>query len=165
MAMNYTQLHRHHHADYAEAKEHIYRQIGKLDLELFDREVMVAVYVRPQLSAAGLTGNSKTQAEDVIQGKVCLLVAAGPNAFRCETEADATLIYGPSGPPKRGEWLMLRATEGTPVNICGPDATVVQVEDRHGELMKAYDWDSGWPCRIVSDTAFLARVTNPHSVV
>lgn len=166
MALNYTQLHRHHHADYAVAQEHIYRQMGQLDLKLFGNEVLVAVYVRPQFSSTtGLTGSTKTQAEDVVQGKIALLVAAGPNAFKCDTAADEKAIYGEDGAPKPGDWLLLRATDGTPMSVCGPGAEIVQEEDRHGELQKAYGWDSGWPCRVVPDTAFLGRVTNPHSVV
>jgi len=166
MPMHYTQLHKWHHADYEVAKEHIYRQLGKLDIELFDRDVMVAVYVRPiQNPRTGLSITDAAQVEDTIQGKVCLVLKLGPSAFQCETQSDYDAIYGENGPPKVGDWLMVRASAGDPVSFCGDNAETVMYEDRHGEEHKAYAWDAGWPCRIIRDDNFMARVLNPHSTV
>lgn len=163
--MSYTQLHKHHHADYTVAQEHIRRQIGNLDLELFGRDVLVAQYVRPlENPKTGWTTTGAKQREDAIQGKIVMVVALGPSAFDGD-DAYKAATFGPGGPPKVGDWLMTRATDGHPTNICGEDAEVVKYEDRHGERHNAYDWESGWPCRVINDENFMGRVLNPHSVV
>ena len=166
MPMLYTQLHRHHHADYEEAKEHIRRQLGQLDIDLFDRDVLVGVYVRPiQNPRTGLSITNQQQVEDTIQSKIVLVLKCGPSAFKCETAADYTAIYGENGPPQIGDWLMVRAADGTPINFFGDGAEKVKYRDRRDEEHDAYAWDSGWPCRIIRDDAFMARVLNPHSAV
>ena len=48
--MAYTHLHKHHHDDYEVAKSHIHRQIGRLDLELFGRQILCAMYIRPPIN-------------------------------------------------------------------------------------------------------------------
>jgi hypothetical protein len=163
--MTYTTLHKHHHADYSIAQEHILRQIGKLDLELFGRDVLVAQYIRPlENPLTGWTTTGARQREDVVQGKIVMVVALGPSAFTGD-ESYLEATFGKSGAPKVGDWLMTRATDGHPVNIAGEGAETIMYRDRHDEEHKAYDWDSGWPCRIINDENFIGRVLNPHIAV
>lgn len=161
----YAQLHKHHHADYTIAQEHIWRQIGELDLEPFGREVVCAVYVRPlENPLTGWTTTEAKQREDIPQGKIVMVIAVGPDAFQGD-EGYLAARFGAKGPPQIGDWLMVRAAEGHPTNIAGEGSEIVMYEDRHGEPHQAYGWEIGWPCRVINDEGFIGRVKNPHSVI
>lgn len=168
MTSDYTRLHKHHHADYDTAKEDIRRQIGTLDLELFNRDVLCGVYVRPLYNPrSGFTQSIQFQKEEIIQSKIVLVLKLGPSAFKAPNDYPEWYEeqFGTSKPPSVGDWLMVRAADGHPTNICGDDGVNVMYPDKLGREHKAYEWDSGWPCRIISDQNFMARVLNPHTVV
>lgn len=165
MSMGFTRLHNWHHENYEIAKQDIAVQMGDISTEeIFGRQVLCAVYVRPLMNPkSGLTVTEKQQAEDVHQGKVMLVLKCGPSAFQGEAEyVEAT--YGPKGAPKPGDWLWSRATAGDTQSIAGEGAVQVRYEDRHGEKHDAYGFQ-GWPCRVLSDEDFIGRTATPHSVV
>lgn len=64
--------------------------------------VLVAVYVRPNMTKSGLFLTAKTTDEDRYQGKVGLVLAMGPIAF----EDDASHRFG-TVKPKVGDWVVL----------------------------------------------------------
>ena len=167
MALTYTVLHKYRHNDYELAKDHIRRQLGDIsDFELFGKEVLVAVYVRPLRNEnSGLTISDNIQKEDAIQGKIVLVLKAGPSAFGAMDDISFREAQYGGAPPKPGDWLMVRAAAGEPISYYGPNAEEVKTENRRGEMEKLYCWDGGWPCRIIDDSNFVGRVTEPHSVV
>lgn len=159
-------LHGWHHDDYEMAKRHIAQQIGKLDdeLEVFGRQVLCAVYIRPLLNPrSGIQSSDKHQQEDIWQGKVLMVLRCGPDAFRGE-DSYIKAMFGESGAPKPGDWLIANANTGLSINIKGEGGTRVTAEDRRGEQEKLYPMD-GWACRIVPDDLFIGRVLKPHTVV
>src|ERR1700753_655075 len=57
-------------------------KLGDLgDFEVFNNQVLVAIYVRPQRTKSGIYLTDKAIDEDVFQGKVGLMVKTGPTAF------------------------------------------------------------------------------------
>ena len=63
-------------------KTGIMKDIGDLStFELFNNQVLVAVYVRPKKTKSGIYLPDATVDEDKIQGKVGLVVKKGPLAF------------------------------------------------------------------------------------
>jgi hypothetical protein len=161
---NVTALHGWHHDDYDEAIQQIKTHLGDIsDLEVFGRQVVVAVYVRPSKNAAGIYQTAKAQQEDFWQGKAVLVLKCGPDAFS-GSEEYARAMFGDKPPPQPDDWVFLRASDGMPINLCGDDAKRVQGKTFGGEMVDIFPWD-GWPCRIVSDESIIGRINKPHSLV
>ena len=159
-----SKLHGWRHDDYEVAKEHIWQQLGSLDgLEVFGRQVLVGVYTRPAFNTrSGLMFTEKEQRNDWYEGKVVLVLAHGPDAFK-GTENWLKSTY-PGDAPKIGDWLFQNANTGIQFSFRGDGAQRVTYEDRRGEQQPVYPGD-GWPVRIVNDDGFLGRLREPHSVV
>ena len=158
-------LHGWGHEDYEIAKQHIAQQMGSMDgLEIFGRQVLVAVYTRPaENKRSGLHATAAEQQKDWYEGKVVLIIAVGPEAFQGD-DSWIKATYGKNGAPKPGDWLFQNANTGIQFSICGDGAVRVKYADRHDELHALYPGD-GWPVRIVSDDGFLGRLVKPHTVV
>jgi hypothetical protein len=162
---SYTRLHNHGHGDYELAKEHIHQMLGNIDeMELFGRQVLVAVYIRPQRNpVTGVYITQKEQTEDIHQGKAVLILKMGPDACKGD-DGYVEATYGPNGPMKSGEWVFLAQQSGFPISLQGDGASRPQGPDFRGDMIDLYEWD-GWPCRIVPDDMFIGRISNPTSVV
>ena len=160
-----SNLHGWGHEDYEVAKDHIHRQLGSMDnLEVFGRQVLVGVYVRPVVNKrTGLTVTEKEQQKDWYEGKVVLVLKCGPSAFTGDDEYLVSM-YGDAPAPAENDWLFQNANTGIQFSFCGDGAERVQYEDRHGESHPLYSGD-GWQVRIVMDDGFLGRVARPTSVV
>jgi len=158
-------LHGWGHDDYEVAKRHIFDQLGSFDgLEVFGKQVLVAVYVRPAMNPrTGLTFTEKRQMEDWVQGKVVMVVMHGPDAFSGD-EDFVNGMWGPNGPPKVGQWLFVNPAQGQQFSFQGDGSIRVKYLDRHDESHDLYPGD-GWPVRILQDDAFLGRLIRPTSVV
>ena len=161
---NISNLHNIYHEDYMVAKSQIQEHLGNIDnLDIFGREVLLAVYVRPMKSNKGVHMSAAWQREDVYQGKTALILKMGPGAFQGD-ESYVKAMFGDHRPPARGDWVMVRPNDGMSVNIRGDGGTRSQVKDFRGDDIDAYGWD-GWPCRIVLDEAIIGRLVKPHNVV
>lgn len=160
-----SHLHGWGHEDYEVAKQHIHRQLGSMDhLEVFGRQVLVAVYVRPaENPRTKLTATQKSQEADWYEGKVVLVLRAGPSAFTGD-DGYMQSMYGDQAAPGPGDWLFQNANTGIQFSFCGDGAERVQYEDRHGDKHAMYPGD-GWQVRIVLDDGFLGRIPRPTSVV
>jgi hypothetical protein len=103
MAQALIMVHEH------DPKQELLRELGGLHerIELLGSGVLVAVYVRPERMAIGnLVLPEKYRDEDLHQGKVGLVLKAGPIAF----EDDATHRFG-NRIPTRGEWVVCSVGE------------------------------------------------------
>ena len=167
-----TRHHRPFFDDYNVAKLHITQAIGDLsDLDVFGRNVLVAVFVRPNTMTVRRPDGTegviylplKEILEDWYQHKVVMVLKCGPEAFTGD-ESYLKATFGDSPPPKPGEWLFANASSGIQLNICGEGGSRPQGVDRRGEPMDIYEFD-GWPCRLMSDESFFGRLERPHSVV
>lgn len=165
MASDYSRLHKWHHDDYEVAKRDIAAQIGDIDeCEIFGRQVLVAVYIRPAYNPNnGITYTEVQQKEDIAQGKAVLVLKLGPDAFSGD-ESYLKSMFGENGPPKPGDWLFVRSAVGEPMQICGEGADRAMYRDKLNREHEAYPFE-GWPCRVISDESFIGRVAKPHQVV
>ena len=161
---NVSTLHKWHHDDYDEAKSQIRQSLGSIDdIEIFGRQVLVAVYVRPEKSANGLYMGAAAQREDVYQGKAMLVLKCGPDAFQGDNGYEEA-TFGKLGRPEPGDWVFARASSGEPLSLCGDGAERPTGATFGGEMVDIYGWD-GWPCRLISDEAILGRMNKPHTIV
>ena len=81
--------------------KHILDELGDLsDIGVYRNLVLVAIYVRPSQTASGIHLADRTKEEDKHQGKVGLIVKAGPQAF-----VDPENKWFDGNPPKVGDWV------------------------------------------------------------
>jgi co-chaperonin GroES (HSP10) len=111
-------------------------EIGDLStVELFNNQILVAVYIRPQKTKSGIYLSDKTVDEDRFQSKVGLLVKMGPSAFEDNAEG-----WFKGEQFNLNDWLVFRPSDGWNVTI-------------HGVL-----------CRVLTDTQVKARVKTPDEI-
>ena len=123
-----------HHA--VDPRKAILDEIGDLSsVEIFNNQILVATYKRPQKTKSGVILPDSNRAEDRFQSKVGLLLKVGPNAFEDNAEGwfkDETF--------ELGDWLVHRPSDGWSINVHGVD------------------------CRILIDTQIKGRVKDPDQV-
>lgn len=160
-----TRLHKWHHDDYNVAKDQIHQSLGDLEeIDVFGRQVLVAVYVRPDVNpATGVYQTINAMKEDWWQGKSVLILKCGPDAFRGD-ESYVSATFPRAEAPCPGDWMFANANAGIQISLLGEGADKPMVKDRRGDLVPIYDWD-GWPCRLIPDDQFLGRIAKPHSVI
>ena len=117
-------------------KKTLLKQIGNINnVEIFNNQILCAVYVRPEKTKGGIVLPDQHRSEDKIQGKVGLVVAMGPSAFIDETntwfkDVDVDLH----------DWIIFRPSDGWSVTV------------------------NGVLCRILDDTNVRGRVKHPDHV-
>jgi co-chaperonin GroES (HSP10) len=117
-------------------KKKLLEELGDLSsVELFNNQILVAVYIRPQKTKSGIYLTDKHVDEDRHQSKMGLLVKTGPSAFEPNDEG-----WFEGEKFNLHEWLVFRPSDGWSITI-------------HGVL-----------CRILSDTQVKGRVQNPDEV-
>jgi co-chaperonin GroES (HSP10) len=123
----------HHETDPAEK---LLADLGDLSqIELFNNQILVAVYIRPQKTKSGLYLSDRTVDEDRFQSKVGLLVKMGPAAFE---ENDDGWFKGQTF--KLNDWLFFRPADGWSITV------------------------NGVLCRIMNDTQVKGRIAAPDQV-
>ena len=96
-------------------KKEIINAIGDLKgIKLFNMQVLVGIYIRPQKTASGIFLTDKTVDEDRYQGKVGLVLKTGPMAFIDEKEE-----WFKKGDIKVGDWAVFRPSDGWAITING----------------------------------------------
>lgn len=117
-------------------KEVLKADLGDIkDFEIFNNQVLCAVYVRPQKTKSGLYLTSQTVDEDKIQGKVGLVVKTGPDAFK-----DASGEWFNDMDIELSDWVVFRPSDGWSITV------------------------NGVLCRILDDTNIRGRVQHPDQV-
>ena len=164
--------HRPFYDNYDVAKAHIAQAVGDISgFQLFGRNVLVAVFCRPNTMEVGPEGNKTTIfmpikeiMEDWWQNKACHILMKGPEAFKGEPSyMEATFGLGVPA-PEVGEWVFANASAGTQIGLCGEGASRPQGLDPRGRQWDLFEWE-GWPCRIITDDCFLGRLNKPHELV
>ena len=116
--------------------ETLVKQAGDISsVEVFNNQLLVAVYVRPAKTKSGIYLTDKTTEEDRYQSKVGLLLKKGPRAFEPNSDGwfdDESFALN--------DWLVFRPSDGWSITV-------------HGVL-----------CRILNDTQIKGRVKNPDEV-
>lgn len=94
------------------------------DVQLFNNQVLVAVYIRPRVTAGGIHLADETRKEDQYQGKVGLVMMKGPLAFLDEGN---TRFHGQT--VDVNDWIAFRTSDGWPVVINGVHCRILDDVD------------------------------------
>lgn len=123
------------HSD--DPKQALIKALGKdyTDFNIFNNQVLCAVYVRPQKTKSGIYLSDRTVDEDKIQGKVGLVINMGPMAF-----VDDSNSWFKDVNINEGDWVVFRPSDGWSITI------------------------NGVVCRILDDTNVRGTIPHPDLV-
>ena len=111
-------------------REKLLKEIGNIsDIEIFNNQVLLAVYIRPDKLKSGLYMPDKTRDEDRYQGKVGLLVKRGPAAFMDDGEWFSGLEF-----TENKDWLVFRPSEGWQLTVNGVLCRMFEDVDLKGRV-------------------------------
>jgi co-chaperonin GroES (HSP10) len=112
------------------------KEIGDTsNVEVFNNQILVAVYIRPQKTKSGIFLTEKTTDEDRYQSKVGLVIKKGPEAFN-----DESGIWFSDTEIKEGEWVVFRPSDGWSITV------------------------NNVLCRMIDDVNVRARIDQPDRV-
>jgi co-chaperonin GroES (HSP10) len=117
-------------------KQKILDEIGDIsNIEIFNNNILVAVYQRPAKTKSGIFLTDKTTEEDRFQSKVGLLVKVGSRAFEPNDEGwfDGVKF-------NLNDWIVFRPSDGWNITV------------------------NGVLCRMLSDTQVRGRSQYPDEV-
>lgn len=120
-----------------EPKEAIYKAIeGYIEnIEVFNNQILVATYMRPEKTKSGLYIPEKNRGEDQWQSKIGLVIKMGPTAFN-----DSSGEWFKDVNIQINDWVILRPSDGWNISI------------------------NGVPFRMIEDIHIKGRVSNPDFV-
>lgn len=117
-------------------KAALFEAVGDLSgYDIFHNQVLVAIYVRPNVTAGGIFRPDENIKEDEYQGKVGLVIKLGPAAFK---DTDEETFSGQS--LEVGDWVVFRTGDGWQLNI------------------------RDTACRILHDRTIRMRIKNPGDI-
>jgi co-chaperonin GroES (HSP10) len=117
-------------------KTELLKKLGNIkDIEIFNNQILCAVYVRPEKTKGGIVLPDQHRSEDRIQGKVGLIVKKGSAAF-----VDETNTWFVDGAIELNEWVIFRPSDGWSITI------------------------NGVLCRILDDINVRGRIQHPDQV-
>jgi len=94
-------------------KTAILEEIGDIsNLEVFNNQIVVAVYIRPQKTKSGIILTDKTTDEDRFQSKVGLILKQGPTAFD-----DPSGVWFSEMDVSEGDWVVFRPNDGWSITV------------------------------------------------
>jgi len=127
---NITMLHER------DPKDVLLEQVGDTSsIEVFNMQVLVAVYIRPEKTKSGLYLSDKSREEDRYQSKVGLIIKKGPTAF---VDKDGEWFSGLD--ISEGDWIVFRPSDGWNITV------------------------NGTLCRMLDDMSVRARISHPDQV-
>lgn len=122
-----------HEVDPAKA---ILDEIGDIsNVEVFNNQLLVAVYIRPEKTKSGLLLPGQTRDEDKFQSKVGLVLKKGPSAFQ-----DTSGEWFQGIDIDVNEWIIMRSSDGWSITV------------------------NGVLCRMIDDMNVRGRVDHPDRV-
>ena len=117
-------------------KEKLIADVGDTSsVEIFNNQILVAVYIRPKKTKSGIYLTDKTTDEDRFQSKVGLVIKKGPTAF---VDPDGKWFNDVS--VDLGEWVVFRPSDGWSITV------------------------NGVLCRILDDISVRGRISSPDTV-
>lgn len=112
------------------------KEIGDLSkVEIFNNQILVAVYIRPQKTKSGIYLSEQTVDEDRFQSKIGLVVKKGPTAFIDEND---TWFKGLE--INESDWVIFRPSDGWQITV------------------------NNVLCRMLEDTVVRGRVNHPDYI-
>lgn len=129
-------------------KAELLAKIGNIShIRLMHNMVLVATYVRPNKTAGGILLTANTRKEDEYQGKVGLVIAKGPLAFKDDRQNE---FHGQD--VALHDWITYRQSDGWQLVLRGKTKNH---EDAHG----------GWHCRMLQDIDIRAVISHPDDLL
>jgi co-chaperonin GroES (HSP10) len=117
-------------------KKKLKEEIGDIsNIEIFNNQILVAVYIRPEKTKGGIMLPGQTRDDDKYQSKVGLVLKKGPTAFLDDTESwfkDITI--------DQDDWVVFKPSDGWAIVV--------------NNVM----------CRMIDDTLVRGRVQHPDNV-
>jgi co-chaperonin GroES (HSP10) len=104
-------------------------------VEVMHNQILVGIFIRPEKTSGGIFLTEKTLDEDKWQGKVGLVLKAGPMAFQNEGNTD---FHGQS--VNEGDWVIYRVSDGFSIDV------------------------NGVHCRLIEDVHIKGRVADPSVI-
>ncbi len=118
-------------------KDKLRKEVGDISkVEIFNNQILIAVYIRPEKTKGGIFMTDNTRGEDKYQSKVGLVLKQGAAAF--DVTADSPWFRDVE--IEDGDWVVFRPSDGWQVTV------------------------NGCLCRILEDTAVRGRIDNPDRV-
>jgi len=93
-------------------------------IEVFHNQLLVGVYIRPNITSGGIHLPDQTIDEDKWQGKVGMVLKKGPLAFKNDARND----FGGQN-VDIGQWVMFRVSEAPSISVNGVHCRLL--EDIH----------------------------------
>jgi co-chaperonin GroES (HSP10) len=117
-------------------KKAIQKELGDISsIEIYNNQILCAVYMRPEKTKSGLYLPDQHLSEDKTQSKVGLVLKKGPDAF-----IDSSQQWFKEMNISVGDWVVFRPSDGWGITV-------------HGIL-----------CRILDDTNIKGRIQHPDQV-
>ena len=119
-----------------EPKKKLRDEIGDIShIEIFNNQILCAVYLRPKKTKSGIYLSDQTTDEDRYQSKVGLIVKMGPQAF-----VDETNSWFANNEANVDDWIVFRPSDGWSITV------------------------NNILCRILDDTSVRGRIQHPDNV-
>ena len=97
----------------ADPRKTLKEEVGDVSqVELFNNQVLVAVYIRPQKTASGIYLTAQTVDEDKVQSKVGLVLKKGAGAF---VDENNTWFNGVD--VFENDWIFFRPSDGWSITV------------------------------------------------
>ena len=97
----------------ADPAENLKAELGDVSsVEVFNNQILVAVYIRPQKTKSGIILTSQTTDEDRYQSKVGLVIKKGPQAFQ-----DSSGEWFNGVKIEEGDWIVFRPSDGWSITV------------------------------------------------
>ena len=123
----------HHEVDPRKA---LLKQLGNIDdLEIFNNQILCAVYIRPEKTKSGIVLPDQHLNEDRVQSKVGLIIKMGPEAF-----VDPGDQWFRNVKIDMNDWVVFRPSDGWSITV------------------------NNVLCRILNDTSVRGRVAHPDQI-
>jgi hypothetical protein len=101
-------------------------------LELYDYQILIGSYIRPERTEAGLIQTDTSLDEDKWQGKVGLILDIGPKAQEAlEIAADR---FPHKRIPKIGDWVFFKTHDGFLLTVNGHECRVLEEKHLRGRV-------------------------------
>lgn len=105
-------------------------EIGDVsNFEVFNNQVLCAVYLRPQKTRSGIYLTDNTTDEDRHQSKVGLVIKMGPDAFK-----DAEGKWFRDLTIETNDWLVFRPSDGWSITVNGVLCRMIDDADIRGRV-------------------------------
>jgi co-chaperonin GroES (HSP10) len=117
-------------------RKDLLKKVGNIDdIEIFNNQILCAVYVRPEKTKGGIVLPDQHRSEDKIQGKVGLVLKKGSMAF-----VDDNSNWFVDVEVNIHDWIIFRPADGWSITV------------------------NGVLCRILDDINIRGRVSHPDQV-